>query len=190
MVCQATVLQFVSTTDVASHFFIFSVNFDNVSTLKAYLPFNPLMAVLAVQFRFMNFSICVSVAIVSVWLTYLDFAFTYHQKGVFLENSYQVLVANGRNFRALNGLLLGWPPDQTLLRHLPTEYLALGKRIWQASGDFTCPTSGSSFSTPALRFSPLFLSVNFSATLRSRLYVCSTAFEIFVVFINVLIRKF
>lgn len=61
---------------------------------------------------------------IRVALTYLDFAFTYLQKDVFLENFYQILVANGRNFRALNGLRLGWPPNQTLLRHLPTEYLA------------------------------------------------------------------
>lgn len=64
-------------------FFILTTDLEKDSALKTNLSFNPLLVLITSQFRFINVSIYAGITIVSFWMTYLDYTFTYQLRGVF-----------------------------------------------------------------------------------------------------------
>lgn len=167
------------------------------SALKTNLSFNPLLVLITSQFRFINVSIYAGITIVSFWMTYLDYTFTYQLRGVFLNSAYQMLVKNGHHFRIFNDLRLGWPivNQQTLFwkrwKCCITEHFAFSIRIFKT----LFRIKGSIFDnsiifTSVLQFFHLNLPIHFSPQLCRRLYVCSTAVEIIIVFVHLFASKF
>ncbi len=167
------------------------------SALKTNLSFNPLLVLITSQFRFINVSIYAGITIVSFWMTYLDYTFTYQLRGVFLNSAYQMLVKNGHHFRIFNDLRLGWPivNQQTLFwkrwKCCITEHFAFSIRIFKT----LFRIKGSIFDnsiifTSVLQFFHLNLPIHFSPQLCRRLYVCSTVVEIIIVFVHLFASKF
>ncbi|KAH9387699.1 hypothetical protein TYRP_021029 [Tyrophagus putrescentiae] len=155
-------------------------------TIDSELLYNPLAVFIISQYPFVNSPLINSLCLVSCWGVFIDYAFSYNMDSVIISNTYQLLVENGRYFRALNGRTLGWPKlaDKAYwqLWRLPVAYLALGKRIWTLSGGKTELNDHST----TLKFHITQLGV-YSTQLRGKLLVYSNACEAVVIFCNLLI---
>ena len=104
------------------------------------LLYNPLGACLVIRYPFLNNHLLInSFCLLACWGIFIDYAFNSSMDGVLVGHTYQLMVGNGRHFRALNGRRLGWPTmlkeqgDHWQFWRLPIAYIALGRRIWTLS---------------------------------------------------------
>ena len=163
------------------------------------LLYNPLVAFLVSRYPFLNNLLINSFCLLSCWGLFLDYAFNNSMDGALIGHTYQLMVGNGRHFRALNGRRLGWPTvllendgenySWRQLWRLPAAYIALGRRIWALSSSDR-KTIFNDHSAALLRFYPTKLGVvGYSEQLRGRLLVYSGALEALVILVNLSSRK-
>ncbi len=162
--------------------FTLTVDMNNESDLIANLHINPLGVILVGQFRFLNTLFGITIILVSFWITYLDYLFTYKMGDLFLDSAYQMIVANGRHFQKLNFCRFNWPDWKNSWWRswlYPAKYI--GKQILKISKEIC--------SIFNLKFKPLFWPICFSLQIRSKLYVYSAVFEFIVMFVCVELGK-
>ena len=157
------------------------------------LLYNPLGACLVIRYPFLNNHLLInSFCLLACWGLFIDYAFNSSMDGVLVGHTYQLMVGNGRHFRALNGRRLGWPTmlkeqgDHWQFWRLPIAYIALGRRIWTLSS----PGRKSTVSNGSLKFYLAKLGVvSYSDQLRGRLLVYSSVLEALVVWMILSYRK-
>ena len=156
-------------------------------TIDRELIYNPIGAFAVAQYSFLSSPLINSLCLVSCWGIFLDYALNYKLDSFLISNIYQLMVENGRHFRALNGRRLDWPRLDNIhwqLWRLPIAYIDLGRRIWKLSGSKTDQNDN----LANLKFHITQTGI-YSDQLRGKLLVFSNACEVIVISLNLIARK-